>query len=357
MKELWLKIDESLSQKTREDLVKSSSQYCNSFLIESDELISLNGGNGIKVCSKGESSDIFLIDELDENTILELKRSGKKIAFNTTIKKRKDEENVSKALDLSFDYILLNCPDWKIIPLENIIAKAHGKCKLLAKVSSPKEADIALKTLEIGADGIVLETSNIEEIIETSSLVKRAALKVEISEAKIIKTKPIGMGARVCIDTVDLMKKGEGMLVGSQSSGLFLVESETQESPFVETRPFRVNAGPVSLYVLVSPEKTNYLSELKAGDEVMIVDRTGRARVTNIGRVKIEWRPMILVEAKTRLSTFRTILQNAETIRLVTSEGSKSVTELKRGDKILVRLEEGGRHFGVKVEKETVIER
>ncbi len=357
MKELWIKIDKNLSQKTREDLVESSSQYCNAFLMESDDLISLKRGNEIKVCSKGESSDIFLMDEPDENRILELKRSGKKIAINTTIKKRKDEENVFKALDLSSDYILLNCPDWKIIPLENIIAKAHGKCKLLAKVSSPKEADIALKTLEIGADGIVLESSSIEEIIETSSLVKRETLKIEISEAEIIRTEPIGMGARVCIDTVDLMKKGEGMLVGSQSSGLFLVESETHESPFVETRPFRVNAGPVSLYVLVSPEKTKYLSELKAGDEVMIVDRTGKARATNIGRVKIEWRPMVLVEAKTRVSTFRTILQNAETIRLVTTEGSKPVTELKKGDKILIRLEEGGRHFGVKVEKETVIER
>jgi 3-dehydroquinate synthase II len=357
LKEFWLKIDENLPQKNREALIKSSSQYCNIFLIENDELISLTKENKIKVCSKDESSDIFLIDEFDENKILELKKSGKKIAIKITIKKRKDEEFISKALDLLSDYILLNCPDWKIIPLENIIAKAHGKCKLLAKVSSSKEADIALKTLEIGADGIVLETSRIEEIIETSSLIKRSTLKIEISEAEIIGTKPIGMGARVCIDTVDLMKKGEGMLVGSQSSGLFLVESETHESSFVETRPFRVNAGPVSLYILVSPEKTNYLSELKAGDEVMIVDRTGKARVTNIGRVKIEWRPMVLVEAKTRLSIFRTILQNAETIRLVTSEGSKSVTELKKGDKILVRLEEGGRHFGVKVEKETVIER
>ena len=87
MKEFWLKIDENLSQKNREDLIRSSSQYCNIFLIENDGLISLTKENKIKVCSKDESSDIFLIDEFDENKILELKRSGKKIAIKITIKK------------------------------------------------------------------------------------------------------------------------------------------------------------------------------------------------------------------------------------------------------------------------------
>ena len=169
--------------------------------------------------------------------------------------------------------------------------------------------------------------------------------------------KPLGSGARVCIDTCDLMKEGEGMLVGCQSSGLFLVEAEVHETPFVAPRPFRVNAGSIALYVLSSGGKTRYLSELKAGDEVLIVDREGRNRTTNICRVKIEWRPLLLVEAKCQGKTIKTILQNAETIRVVTEEGSKSVSELKPGDKVLVRLEEGGRHFGTLVKEERVIER
>ena len=125
----------------------------------------------------------------------------------------------------------------------------------------------------------------------------------------------------------------------------------------MEPRPFRVNAGAVASYVLTSSERTRYLSELKAGDEVMIVDSEGNTRTTNVCRVKIEWRPMILIEATSQGRKFKSILQNAETIRLVTTEASKSITEIKPGDKVLMRTEMGGRHFGTKVDEESVIER
>ena len=147
------------------------------------------------------------------------------------------------------------------------------------------------------------------------------------------------------------------MLVGCQSSGLFLVEAEVHETPFVAPRPFRVNAGSIALYVLTPGGKTKYLSELKAGDEVLIVDREGRNRTTNICRVKIEWRPLLLIEARCQGRIIKTILQNAETIRVVTKDGSKSVSELKPGDKVLVHIQEGGRHFGTLVKEERVIER
>jgi len=285
-----------------------------------------------------------------------LKRMGRTVAVKVTIRGKKDEEPAIKAAELSCDYIVLHCPDWKVIPLENLIAKTRGKTKLLAEVSSAKEAKLALETLELGADGVVLKTSNPDEIRETAVIAKKKAPKVELVVAKVVELKEIGTGARVCVDTCDLMKPGEGILVGCQSSGLFLVQAEVHESPYVETRPFRVNAGPVSLYTLSSPTRTRYLSELKAGDEVLIVDREGKIRSTNVARVKIEWRPMVLVEAEYEGKRIKTIIQNAETIRLVTSEGSKSVAELKTGDKVLAHVVEGGRHFGTLVKEETVIE-
>lgn len=45
-------------------------------------------------------------------------------------------------------------------------------------------------------------------------------------------------------------------------------------------------------------EKTSYLSELCAGKEVLVVDQNGSWRTATVGRVKIESRPLILVEAK-----------------------------------------------------------
>ena len=100
-----------------------------------------------------------------------------------------------------------------------------------------------------------------------------------------------------------------------------------------------------------------YLSELKAGDEVLIVDREGKTRSVNVARVKIELRPMILIEAECEGKQIKTIVQNAETVRLVTQESSESVTALKKGDKILAHVADGGRHFGTLVKDEMVIER
>jgi 3-dehydroquinate synthase II len=160
------------------------------------------------------------------------------------------------------------------------------------------------------------------------------------------------------VDTVDLMVPGEGMLVGCQSAGFFLAEAEVNENPYVQSRPFRVNAGAASHYTLTSLQNTRYLSELKAGDEVLIIDREGKARITNVGRSKIEFRPLILIEAQADDTKIKTILQNAETIRLVTPKASKPVTELKPNDEVLVHLAaKGGRHFGVSVPEETVIEK
>ena len=66
---------------------------------------------------------------------------------------------------------------------------------------------------------------------------------------------------------------------------------------------------------------------------------------------------MVLVEARLGERTIKTILQNAETVRLITPNGSKPVSELKPGDEVLVRLEEGGRHFGTRVSEEMVVEK
>lgn len=53
----------------------------------------------------------------------------------------------------------------------------------------------------------------------------------------------------------------------------------------------------------------------------------------------------------------RTLLQNAETIRLVNEKGKPvSVSELKEGDKVLVHVEEAARHFGMAI-KEAIIEK
>jgi 3-dehydroquinate synthase II len=163
------------------------------------------------------------------------------------------------------------------------------------------------------------------------------------------------VGDRVCVDTCSLMRPGEGLLVGSQSSCLFLISSESVESEYVASRPFRVNAGAVHAYVLTASGRTKYLSEVRGGEELMAVDQQGRARTVVVGRSKIERRPLLLIEVDGGERRYSTIVQNAETIRLVTPDGPVSVSDLALGQPVMVRLEEGGRHFGHTID-ETITE-
>jgi 3-dehydroquinate synthase II len=279
------------------------------------------------------------------------------VALEVTIGDQKDLERISQALKLRPDYLLINCPNWKVIPLENLIAEAKGRSKLLARTTSFDESRAALSTLELGADGIALASQDTNEILKTRDLILGEPDNISLTTARVTAVRPIGTGARVCVDTTEILEAGEGLLTGSSSEALFLVEGEVHANPHVNSRPFRVNAGPVSSYILAPNGKTRYLSELSAGETVLLIDRRGRTRSVDVARVKIERRPMILVEASIGNRKLTTIVQNAETVRLVTRDGSKSVSEIKPGDEVLVRFEEGGRHFGTKVTDEMIIER
>jgi len=346
LKELWIEIPESAQPDENEDLFTTANEAC-ATLIE-----------GKLATNRAEKREIAVLDSLDVEEIAKLKRAGKQTALRITIEGKEDENKVVEAAEQGVDYVIIDCRNWRVIPLENIIAKTRGKTKLIAQVSSGEDARLVLETLELGTEGVLLKTVDIAELVKAVAAVKRENAKIHLVAAIVTAVKQIGTGARVCVDTCDLMQQGEGILVGSQSSGLFLVEAEVHENPYVQSRPFRVNAGSLPLYTLASMQNTRYLSELKAGDEVLIVDRDGNVRTTNVGRAKIEFRPLILIEAEARGKQIKAILQNAETIRLVTPTGSKPVTELKVGDEVVVHIAaSGGRHFGISVPEEKVIER
>jgi len=346
LKLLWLEIPQTVTQLEKEALLNIG--------FENADVVLQDG----QVSDRNGRLDLVFLADLNEKRIAQLKREGKKTVFRVTIQGKEDENQAAKAAELGVDFVIINCLDWRVIPLENLIAKGRGKSTLIAEVTTAEDAKVVLEALELGTDGVLLKTSNSAELEKTVKIVKNQLPKMSLAPAKILSIKPIGTGARVCVDTVDLMSPGEGMLVGCQSAGFFLVEAEVSENPYVQSRPFRVNAGPASHYTLTSVANTRYLSELKAGDEVLIVSRDGKVRITNVGRSKTEFRPLILIEAQADQTKIKTILQNAETIRVVTPQASKPVTELKPNDEVLVHLaEKGGRHFGISVPEETVIEK
>lgn len=251
--------------------------------------------------------------------------------------------------------VVLRMLDWTIIPIENLLAR-RGK-NLMVQVENSEQAKLMVEILEKGVDGVVLSTTDINEIKKTAEIIHGISEKVTLVTATITSTRQLGMGDRACLDTCTQMTLGEGMLVGNTASGFFLVHSESIENPYVAARPFRVNAGAVHAYTLAPGGKTKYLADLKAGDEVLVVDSQGKSQIAYLGRNKIEKRPMILLEAEAEGERISLVMQNAETIRLVEPDGRAiSITMLKTGDKVLGHIEKAGRHFGMKVD-ETLIEK
>ena len=328
----------------------------------------------VNIVSNKEDADIYIVgfngegdgsinlsenlaDSKDLANAKKAKSEGKTVCAYIKITDKLHEQLAVK-LGSIVDYIILVGTDWTVIPLENIIADLQKvDVEIIAAVADKDGAKLALETLEHGTDGVVFEANDFALIKEIAQEVDNASrTKYELKTATLTNVKPLGSGYRVCVDTTDMMKPGEGMLIGSYSKSMFLVHSESLESEYVASRPFRVNAGPVQAYVMVPGNKTRYLSELVAGDEVLIVNTEGETRTAYVGRSKIERRPLILIEAEYKGNTIRTLLQNAETIRIVDAENNPlSVADAKPGDKVKVFIEKSARHFGIAID-ETIIE-
>ncbi|MEW6328467.1 MAG: 3-dehydroquinate synthase II [Thermodesulfobacteriota bacterium] len=269
-----------------------------------------------------------------------------------TIRGSEDEKEIVRLAQTK--KVVATTTDWTVIPLENIVAQTNN---VLVETSNLEDAKTALGVLEKGVDGVVINVPEPAELKKILTSLRETGGETPLTIGEVVSIKTLGMGDRVCIDTCTQMGKGEGMLIGNTSQALFLVHAESVENPYVATRPFRVNAGPVHAYVRVPGGKTRYLSELKSGDEVLMVNSQGKSMPVVVGRVKIEKRPLVLIEARTEGKVFSTILQNAETIRLTRPDGEPvSIVSLKEGDQVLMSIEAGGRHFGYHIE-ETITEK
>lgn len=276
---------------------------------------------------------------------------GKDI-YEITIQSSSDQDEAMEIAKRS--PIIVHTPDWTIIPLENLVAVGNS---IISIVRDLQEAELALGILEKGVDGILLKTESPDVIRNVINMVHTHGPCQELVPLTVTSIMPAGMGDRVCVDTCSLMVDGEGMLVGNTSSGFFLVHAETLENPYVAPRPFRVNAGAVHAYLKLADGKTAYLSDLKTGDRVMIQGSSGTCRQSTVGRVKIEQRSLLLIEAEYQGTRISIILQNAETIRLAKPDGTAvSVAALKLGDTVLGTLDTPGRHFGIAV-NESILEK
>ncbi|RNJ78615.1 MAG: 3-dehydroquinate synthase [Nitrosopumilus sp. H8] len=283
---------------------------------------------------------------------------GKKSGKRFKIRSNADIDAMLQEARKGLDFVIVEVSNWKIIPLENIIAKLHKlHTRILAVASTPAEVRKMFSILDVGVDGVIFGARTIGEVRE--AMVYLGTKSFEMKKAKIIDIKEVGDGERVCVDTASILHRGEGMLVGNRSNFLFLVHNESVGSSFTSPRPFRVNAGAVHCYTVSPDGTTSYLSEVETGSEVLVMDSKGRARRVTVGRSKIERRPMLMIKASAGGEIGGIIAQDAETIRFVKSDGKLvSVTHLKKGDTVMVHAKPAtGRHFGMEVSDEYILEK
>jgi 3-dehydroquinate synthase II len=381
LKKIILSLNDRIPQDHIDDFVNTAIENgITDFLVDNRQYLQkISSLDHVNVYSSNhEFSPQFLVLNMPTDDIIqsELESSGKSnflIGIYHTLSSKEDENAIislaKKYPDIAF-IIVEPVGEWKILPFENLIAELFSIDILLyAKVHSIEDSDLMTKLLEVGVDGIVFSPST-KENIQDLNRIRGDLMKFQLVEAELKEIKLISKADRVCVDTTSLLKSNEGMLVGSTAKGFALIQAEVSESSFTSPRPFRVNAGDVSAYIIVPSfnekgdliVKTRYLSEIQSGDDVIIVNTIGNLRIVTVGRVKIETRPMVLLnlefKGETDTIAMNVILQNAESVHLLKSDGSGAipVTKIKRGDKFLTYLGPGATHFGTPI-KETIIEK
>ena len=297
---------------------------------------------------------------INEKSILE--QNGKSIGIMVHISTQKEQDEALSLIG-SVNWILIKCENWKMIPCENLIAAAESSgTKLAAIIEKELEVPAIAFALERGIDALVVN----RDILEVAIITKLQRLEntelelpinsdlslLNLESAKIKDISSQGIGDRVCIDTTSFLNIGEGMLCGSFAKSLALIHAETITSEFVPTRPFRVNAGGIHSYILMGDLSTSYLSELKSGDEVLIVNINGNSRIATIGRIKLERRPLIKIKWLTKEGNEgEVILQQAETVRLIgTNLKPVSITNLVKNMDIFVLNSIPSRHIGTPIQ-------
>lgn len=245
------------------------------------------------------------------------------------------------------------------IPLELIIARLQkSDTVLLKRVTSSTDAEVVFGVMEQGSDGVLIATDDIQELVKINNYVSTINInQIQLHPMTVTEVAHVGMGLRSCIDTTGIMTQDEGMMIGSTSTGGVFVCSETHFLPYMNLRPFRVNAGAVHSYVWMPGNAAEYLTDLRAGSKVLCVNTKGETRVLTVGRVKTEVRPLLMIKGEAAGKEINVIVQDDWHIRIMGADGKpRNASTIQPGDTLLSYICEPGRHVGIKVD-ETIIER
>ena len=348
--DIWSMISNS---RIRRVVVTPAQRRDGRFPLKTEMITEIQSRGDLEAIPPGE-----IVISSDRHLLRKAKKRGHPTCIALSITGRRAlEDSLEDAARHDFAVIDFDLPT--NIPLELILARLQKRQTMLLKRETDFAGlEVAFGVMEQGSDGVLLATTDLNQIAKTCSyLSQQDARHLELRPMVVKEVRHIGMGARACIDTTGLMNQEEGMIVGSTSSGGVFVCSETHYLPYMNLRPFRVNAGAVHSYIWMPNNTAEYLTDLTAGSRVLCVNTRGEAREMTVGRVKIEMRPLLCIRGEVDGQELNVIVQDDWHIRLMGADGKpKNATAIRPGDRLLAHLSAPGRHVGIKVD-ETIIEK
>jgi len=187
MKEKWLLASEGAWEDIKSKITTALESGFNCIVVKEEDVLRVRELGGIRVAcfgikrgledlliiGKGGEGDgsVSLPQNISESQDIGLAQSinGCKAAY--VVIDGKKYEQFAVEIGKHVDYLLVIGTDWKVIPLENMIAGLQGtNVKIISGVDSADEAELALTTLEHGADGVLLDSFDLSEIKKVQRL-------------------------------------------------------------------------------------------------------------------------------------------------------------------------------------------
>ena len=105
--------------------------------------------------------------------------------------------------------------------------------------------------------------------------------------------------------------------------------------PYMNLRPFLVDAGCIRMYAWAPNGRTPYFSDPGSGETVLAVNTSGRARPITVGRIKAEVRPLCLIQRQAQDRTLDVLVQDDWHVRVFDAASEvRNSTGIHVGDRL-----------------------
>src|ERR687892_1285634 len=158
----------------------------------------LVGDHDFKIIYPSDQADIVICETIEE--LKKLKSLKRSCGFVKKVSSNDDLEEIVIASSIGPDLVIIETTNWKIIPLENIIARLHKSgTKIYTTANSVDEVRTMFSVLEVGTDGVIFTTDNEKQVSDLGAFFEK--INLPLQAARIVEIKDVGAGERVCIDT------------------------------------------------------------------------------------------------------------------------------------------------------------